>query len=104
MSPGFGVLLLFATAMQSVFLSALLTFAGTPWYDGYAETTQAWGLEPLADQQLAGAIMWIPGGVVYIVAPLVLLASWIKDSEPTTSGDAVPSPRPGGPRTSAGHW
>jgi cytochrome c oxidase assembly factor CtaG len=82
MSPGFGVLLLFATAMQSVFLSALLTFASTPWYDGYADTTRQWGLEPLADQQLAGVIMWIPGGVVYIVAALMLLAAWIRDSEP----------------------
>jgi cytochrome c oxidase assembly factor CtaG len=87
MSPGFGVLLLFATAMPSVFLSALLTFAGTPWYDGYTDTTRAWGLEPLADQQLAGVIMWIPGGVLYIVAALVLLAFWIRDSEPSDTDD-----------------
>jgi putative membrane protein len=90
MSPGFGVLLLFATAMQSVFLSALLTFGGTPWYDGYAETTRAWGLEPLADQQLAGAIMWIPGGVLYIVAALMLLAAWIRDSEPVDTDPPLP--------------
>jgi cytochrome c oxidase assembly factor CtaG len=90
MSPGFGVLLLFATAMQSVFLSALLTFGSTPWYDGYAETTRSWGLEPLADQQLAGVIMWIPGGVVYILAALLLLAAWIRDSEP--AGHPVSQP------------
>jgi len=92
MSPGFGVLLLFATAMQSVFLSALLTFAGTPWYEGYAATTRAWGLEPLADQQLAGVIMWIPGGVLYIVAALMLLAAWIRDSE-LAATDAQPPQR-----------
>jgi putative membrane protein len=88
-SAGFGVLLLFATAMQGVFLSALLTFAATPWYEGYAETTRAWGIDPLADQQLAGVIMWIPGGVLYILAALVLLAWWIKDSEPPDT-DARP--------------
>lgn len=80
-SPGFGVLLLFATAMQGVFLSALLTFARAPWYAGYADTTRAWGLEPLADQQLAGVIMWIPGGVVYFATALALLAMWIRHSE-----------------------
>lgn len=82
LSPGFGVVLMFATAMQGVFLSALLTFARTPWYTGYdAEAIRAWGLEPLADQQLAGVIMWIPGGVAYLVTALMLLALWIRGSE-----------------------
>ena len=80
-SNGVGVLLVFGMSMQSVFLSALLTFASEPWYEGYAATTAAWGLEPLADQQLAGAIMWIPAGAVYVLVGLTLLASWIRLSE-----------------------
>jgi len=80
-SYGFGVLLLFATAMQSVFLSALLTFARSPWYSVYAATTAPWGLDPLADQQLAGVIMWIPAGLVYVIAALALLAVWIRSTE-----------------------
>jgi putative membrane protein len=80
-SGGLGVLLVFAMAMQSVFLSVLLTFAGTPWYSGYATTTAPWGLDPLADQQLAGAIMWIPAGGIYLAAALVLLVSWIRATE-----------------------
>lgn len=80
-SHGHGILLVFAMAMQSVFLSALLTFAETPWYEGYATTTTAWGLDPLADQQLAGVIMWVPAGAVYLIAALALLAAWIRDSD-----------------------
>ena len=80
-SNGFGVLLLFTMAMQSVFLSALLTFARSPWYSAYASTTGAWDLDPLADQQLAGVIMWIPAGLVYVVAALALLAAWIRSTE-----------------------
>ncbi len=80
-SNGFGVLLLFAMAMQSVFLSALLTFARSPWYSAYTSTTGAWDLDPLADQQLAGVIMWIPAGLVYVVAALGLLAAWIRSTE-----------------------
>jgi putative membrane protein len=68
-------------AMQSVFLSVLLTFARTPWYSGYAETTALWGLDPLTDQQLAGVIMWIPAGGIYLAAVLVLLVTWIRSSE-----------------------
>ena len=80
-SHGSGVLLVFAMAMQSVFLSALLTFARTPWYPVYAATTARWNLDPLADQQLAGVIMWIPAGLVYVVAGLGLLVTWIRATE-----------------------
>jgi putative membrane protein len=78
---GLGVLLVFAMAMQSVFLSVLLTFARTPWYSGYAATTAPWGLDPLTDQRLAGVIMWIPAGVIYLVVALALLVTWIRATE-----------------------
>jgi putative membrane protein len=80
-SGGLGVLLVFAMAMQSVFLSVLLTFARTPWYSSYATTTAPWGLDPLADQQLAGVIMWIPAGGIYLAVALALLVSWIRATE-----------------------
>jgi putative membrane protein len=80
-SNGLGVLLVFAMAMQSVFLSVLLTFARTPWYSGYATTTAPWGLDPLTDQQLAGVLMWIPAGGIYLAAALTLLISWIRATE-----------------------
>jgi cytochrome c oxidase assembly factor CtaG len=75
-------MLVFAMALQSVFLSALLTFARAPWYAVYATTTQPWGLEPLADQQLAGVIMWIPAGLVYLAAGLALALAWIREVDP----------------------
>jgi putative membrane protein len=84
-SNGLGVLLVFGMAMQSVLLSVLLTFARTPWYSGYANTTAPWGLDPLADQQLAGAIMWIPAGAVYLVAALALLVAWVRAAEEGTT-------------------
>jgi putative membrane protein len=80
-SNGLGVLLVFAMAMQSVFLSVLLTFARTPWYSGYAATTAPWGLDPLTDQQLAGVIMWIPAGGIYLVVALALLVAWVRVTE-----------------------
>ena len=80
-SNGLGVLLVFTMAMQSVFLSVLLTFARTPWYSGYATTTASWGLDPLTDQQLAGVLMWIPAGGIYLAAALVLLVTWIRATE-----------------------
>jgi cytochrome c oxidase assembly factor CtaG len=80
-SHGAGVLLIFAMAAQSVFLSVLLVFARTPWYDGYATTTRAWGLDQLGDQQLAGAIMWVPAGMIYVAVGLALMVAWLRTVE-----------------------
>ncbi|PNB53183.1 hypothetical protein C1X77_26555, partial [Pseudomonas sp. GW531-E2] len=46
-----------------------------PWYAGYAALglrgLLPGGLTAAEDQQLAGLIMWIPGGLVHLVAALV---------------------------------
>jgi len=81
MGFGVAVLYMFTTALQSGLLGALLTFARGVWYPIYSETTAPWGLTPLEDQQLGGLIMWIPAGVVYIIAGLALFAGWLRESE-----------------------
>jgi putative membrane protein len=78
---GPGVLYVFAMSVQSGALGALITFASTPWYPAYGESAPAWGLSPLEDQQLAGLIMWVPAGLVYLSAALVLLAAWLRAEE-----------------------
>jgi putative membrane protein len=80
-SPGLGVLLVFAMTLQSALLALLLTFARTPWYVGYTSTTRPWGLEQLADQHLAGAIMWVPAGFVYLAVALTLLIGWVRATQ-----------------------
>jgi len=76
---GAAVFYLFTTLLHTSALGALLTFSQRPWYLPYAGTTHAWGLGPLEDQQLGGLIMWVPGGVVFLVAALALFASWLKE-------------------------
>jgi len=75
--PGMAVLVLFALSLQCGILGVLLAFSRRPWYPSYATATEQWGLTPLEDQQLAGVIMWIPAGAVYMVVALVLLSRWI---------------------------
>jgi putative membrane protein len=81
MGYGAAVLFLFTTALHSGLLGILLTFARSVWYPAYSATTGSWGLTPLEDQQLGGLIMWIPAGVVYIIAGVALLAGWLRQSE-----------------------
>lgn len=78
---GASVFFVFATSLHSSILGALLTFGRRLWYPIYAERTVPWGLTPLEDQQLAGLIMWIPSGVIFIVLGLALFAAWLGESE-----------------------
>jgi putative membrane protein len=81
MGYGAAVLYLFTTSIHSGVLGALITIAGTVWYPSYVGLTSSWGLTPLEDQQLGGLIMWIPAGLVYVIAGLALFAGWLRESE-----------------------
>ncbi len=71
-------MLLFVTMLASGALGALLTFAQTPWYAPYADAALSGRLTPLEDQQLGGLVMWIPGGLPYVVAALWALGSVLR--------------------------
>lgn len=77
---GAAVFYLFVTGLHSGFLGILLTISRQPWYPAETAFVEGWGLTPLEDQQLAGLIMWVPGGFVYVVAALALAAVWIQGS------------------------
>ena len=79
-ASGLGLLVLFGLSVQSGLLGVLMTFAPTSWYPTYAGRTAAWGMSPVADQQLAGVIMWVPGGGAYLVAALALLMSLLSET------------------------
>lgn len=96
-SLGIAVLYLFTTALHSGLLGALITLTRSAWYTAYFDTTAAWGLTPLEDQQLGGLIMWIPACSVYILAGLALFAGWLQQSANRTlraeqASITVPSP------------
>jgi len=80
---GLGVLYIFSTAVHTSILGALLTFAPRVWYPAYGTRAAAWGLTALEDQQIGGLIMWVPAGVVYLVAGLALFAAWLQASDAT---------------------
>lgn len=47
-------------------LGAVLMFATRPWFEWHRLTTEPWGLSWLADQQLGGVIMWVPGVAIFL--------------------------------------
>jgi putative membrane protein len=59
----------------------LLTLAPSPLYDAHVAAAAARGSDALADQQLAGVLMWVPGGLVYVAAAAVLLLAGLRAVE-----------------------
>lgn len=57
---------------QMGMLGALLTFTREPLYAIHAASTLPWGLDQLADQQLAGLVMWVPGVIPYALATALI--------------------------------
>lgn len=70
------------SSLQMGFLGALITLAPHPAYAPHFLTSAAWGLSPLQDQELGGAIMWVPGCAVFLAVAMMMLwlvmarASW----------------------------
>ncbi|WP_422016248.1 cytochrome c oxidase assembly protein [Reyranella sp.] len=69
---------IFAMAQMGM-LGALLTFSRVPLYASHAASTLPWGLEQVADQQLAGLVMWVPGVIPYALATaLIARRVWVR--------------------------
>jgi cytochrome c oxidase assembly factor CtaG len=83
-------LCLFATSVVSGALGALMAFSESPWYVGYARLGMApYGLSLAEDQQLAGLIMWVPGGAVHAVAALLLVSTLFTPAHPDEAANAA---------------
>lgn len=75
------VALVFGTALQSGALGVVIAFAGSVIYSSHIASAPDWDITPIEDQQLAGAIMWVPPGILYLCVMLMLLARALSASD-----------------------
>ena len=112
LSYGAAIPYLFFAMLEGNLIGALLTFADHPLYATYQRVPRLWGISLMQDQQMAGLIMWVPGGLAYFIPIFAVLAMLLKEEERAaraaaaeaeaaphgTSARAVPADRvPGGP-------
>lgn len=73
-SAGVRIALLLATVPITMGIGIVVALSTQPIYLNYMAVPRVLGLSVMEDQQLAGAIMWIPGSMMLILAVLVLIA------------------------------
>jgi putative membrane protein len=97
---GAAIAALFVTTLQMGILAGLMTFARVPWYAAYGGDASAAGVSAqLADQQIAGLIMWVPGALPYAIIALSLVRRALRSPHGDRSGHATSyaSPQPSRP-------
>jgi len=77
---GTSIACLFVTGLHTGALGILLAMAQHPMYPLQARLAEVYGMDPLSDQQLAGIVMWIPAGFIYVSVALALAGLWIARS------------------------
>ncbi|HBY95970.1 MAG: cytochrome c oxidase assembly protein [Ardenticatenaceae bacterium] len=101
LAPLATLLYIVPAAMANTLLGILLAYSPLGLYPAYLSPEDtlgilpllrdSWGLSPKADQQLAGLLMWVPGGLVYLAALLGVLARWFGSPETDEEyGEATP--------------
>jgi putative membrane protein len=70
--------LVIAAVPPNMLTGVVLAFAPDVIYTYYASVPRLWGIDLLADQQLGGLIMWVPGSMMFIVAALVLIFRFLQ--------------------------
>ncbi len=73
--------LLLVGAAQNTILGGLLAFSDRVYYGHYATTALAWGVDPVTDQRLGGAIMWVPGDLIFLTAASFSFFLWLQSEE-----------------------
>jgi cytochrome c oxidase assembly factor CtaG len=82
-SPGEALGHVAITMIHMSVLGALIALAPRVIYLRQTSGAALAGLTPLADQQIAGLVMWIPAGTLYAAAALGFAALWIRGSGQT---------------------
>jgi putative membrane protein len=66
----------FLVTVPMSLVSVYIVYATSVLYPSYAAAPRIAGLSPLEDQRLGGLIMWIPGGLVFLVIMTVIFFRW----------------------------
>lgn len=70
------ILYLFVFGIPMTVVAAMIAGAERVLYPFYASAPRLFDLDPLADQRLGGVIMWVPAGLIPLVAFTIVFFRW----------------------------
>jgi len=79
---------LFLAALTQIAAFAVITFSDVVLYPFYEQAPRIFGLDAMADQQLAGAVMHLSGSIIFTFAWVIIFFRWVSREE----RHAVPDP------------
>ena len=62
-------------------LGAVITFSDKVLYPWYAEAPRLWNISATTDQEIGGIIMWVPGGMAFLMVLIVVFLVWANQEE-----------------------
>ncbi len=89
MHYGLRVLYLGLIVIPNTLLGAAITFSGDVVYSGYALVEQPFDISLMTDQQLGGAMLWVPGDMMSIIAAGIVMVMWYNNEEAKERMNAV---------------
>jgi cytochrome c oxidase assembly factor CtaG len=75
------VLYLFLQTVPASLLGALLAATSSAYYATYVQAPRITALSPLEDQQVGGLLMWVGGGLYFLVATGFVFFAWASQEE-----------------------
>lgn len=80
--------------LQNTALGGFFSFYDRVIYPTYAVAPRLWSLTPLADQQAAGAIMWVPGSMAFLIPVVLIVVKVLSGSRGVRPSEVARRTRP----------
>ena len=85
LSYGGRALLVMTAAVATDLPGVVMVFSPTDFTQMPHENAAAFGLSPLADQQIAGLLRWVPANLVFFAIATFLFARWLESPPPAAA-------------------
>ena len=82
-TPGFGlrILLQWVVIVSLIAMGFYIVYSEAKLYPVYAICGRLWPISPMTDQEYGGMITWMPTSIISILAAVILISRWMRESE-----------------------
>jgi putative membrane protein len=83
------ILYSFLMCIPMSIVAVCIAMASEVLYPAYSAAPRIWGITPLLDQQIGGLIMWVPGGLFFLLVATVVFFKWSASGSDSEAGAQI---------------